>query len=195
MKQKEKLDLIVKTLYKFRDNGSLTIEKIYEKLNIPLNSRDEIYIIAERLRDDGYIKVTFTKGTTFAIITSYGIGYCEEDLSFSKNISLINNTYNTYNINNSSNNNIVSNSSNVTIAIQNYPEIEIKFKEIQQAILINDKISATKRENILALLQDIKASLEAGNKPKMSFEVLLSNVANFATLTSSVLQLRELIFR
>ncbi len=47
MKQIEKLELILRTLYKFRANGGSTMEEICETQNIPLNSRDEIQSLAE----------------------------------------------------------------------------------------------------------------------------------------------------
>ncbi|MEC5158044.1 hypothetical protein [Chryseobacterium sp. MP_3.2] len=77
MKQLEKLDLILKTLH---TNQNSTIEDICETQNIPLNSIDEIQILAKRLEDENYIRV-------FATITSYGIEYCEENLSFPRSNS------------------------------------------------------------------------------------------------------------
>ena len=84
-------------------------------------------------------------------------------------------------------------SSNVTFTIQNYPEIENKIKDIEQAILDSHEIHDAERENLKECLNDIKTSLESGKKPKCSFQVLLSNVANIGTIGQLVLQLGELI--
>ena len=193
MKQIEKLELILRTLYKFRANGGSTMEEICETQNIPLNSRDEIQSLAEWLKDKNYIKLKLTKGSTFVTINSHGIEYCEEDLGLLKNNSLINNIFNINNISNCPNTNIVLDSSNVTFTIQNYPEIENKIKDIEQAILDSHEIHDAERENLKECLNDIKTSLESGKKPKCSFQVLLSNVANIGTIGQLVLQLGELI--
>ncbi len=191
MKQAEKLNLILRTLHSC---GSSTIEEICEIQKIPINTYEEIKHLSERLRDEGYIKVTFTKGSTFATITSYGIEYCEEDSKPSKNNSLINNTFNIHNINNSPNSNIVLNSSKVNIKIQNCLEIEQKIKDIEQAILDSNEISVTEREDLKACLQDIKTSLDLQQEFKSPFFKLISLAANISTIASLVFQLGPLIF-
>ena len=110
-----------------------------------------------------------------------------------KNTSINNNIFNINNISNCPNTNIVLDSSNVTFTIQNYPEIENKIKDIEQAILDSHEIHDAERENLKECLNDIKTSLESGKKPKFSFQVLLSNVANIGTIGQLVLQLGELI--
>src|SRR5690554_6143745 len=82
MKQIEKLDTLMFGLYaRFKDgkqNGAL--EELVGNLQIPINGSEEVRLLADRLSDDGYIKIiSRNKQFVFASITSRGIEYCEED--------------------------------------------------------------------------------------------------------------------
>lgn len=193
MKQKEKLDLILKALYRNRHFLFSSLEDIIAELKIPIDSNNEIQNLAKRLEEERYIRIKLTKDCSFATITSYGIEYCEEDLSFSRSTYSVNNTFNIQNISESPNSNIISNSSKTNITIQNYPEIENIIKEIQDAILETKEISKTERENLEELLKDITTSLKEGQNPKFSIQKLLSNAGNFSSIGQLVIQLGQLI--
>lgn len=94
MKQSEKLDLILRELYKTKNDGTpYSISDIFRNLNIPLDSTFELLSIAELLKDDGFIK-SFTMLTDCdALLTSRGIKYCEENSYSNPGHSILTNNY------------------------------------------------------------------------------------------------------
>ena len=177
MKQSEKLDLLLRGLYSLKDHrGYKLMSEIVKQNELPI-LHQEIFTLAKRLQSDNYIDATFVMGgDCFAQINSYGIEYCEEDSYSYKGNSIITNNYN-ITVENSPNTNIVSQSTQVNIST-NYSQ---QYQEIMGA-LNSAEIEDAKREEILECLEEIKATLDAGQKPKYSFKSLLSLTADVATL-------------
>lgn len=194
MKQSEKLDLILKALYQIRHDGFYySIESICEANNIPVAPHNEVSMLAHRLNNDGYIKASFTKSDTSAILTSHGIEYCEEDSYSYQGHSIITNTYN-LTISNSPNANIISGSKNVNIQIHNYSEIKKKISEVRDAIENNDGISKDKQKNLVECLDEVETLIDADKKPKFSFKQLTEEGSNIAGIGSILIELGRLIF-
>ena len=194
MKQSEKLDLILRVLYQYRHDGQHhAIEAICEIQKIPVEPHNEVRALAHRLQDDGYIKATFTKGATLALLTSHGIEYCEEDSYAYRGHSIITNTYN-MTISNSPNANIVSGSSNVNIAINNYGDIKTKIEEIRQAVNNDTEVAATKKQEIKDCIDEVENNIDAGKKPKFSFNALAHLAGSVSEIGLLVIELGRLIF-
>jgi hypothetical protein len=101
MKQSEKLDLILKELYKHKNNGGYySLNEIFIELGIPINiAGQELVNLGNRLKNDGYVDVLrFEINDCIAQITTYGIEYVEEDSYSNSGTSIINNTYNSNNM-------------------------------------------------------------------------------------------------
>ena len=78
MKQPNKEDLILKSLYNYKNDASdHSFKLICQSLNIPIDNFWELQEIANRLREDGYINVRFTITDCYAKLTNDGIEYCE----------------------------------------------------------------------------------------------------------------------
>lgn len=194
MKQSEKLDLILKGLYKYKKKDSYpTIENICKEQNIPTDSDNEIRMLAHRLNGDNLIDARFTKSDTLVSLTSHGIEYCEENSYSIKGKAIIENMYNVT-ISNSPNTNIVSNSTNTSIQIKNSSEIKNKITEIHKSIEKNNEISIQEKENLFNCLEEIKTSIEIGKKPKFSFKQLTELGSNVAGISSLLIDLGKLIF-
>lgn len=79
MKQREKLDLILKRLYELRnDVHTHTLEDITKELDI-FESKEDVQRLADRLEGDNYIKVSGSREGLAVKIKSHGIEYSEED--------------------------------------------------------------------------------------------------------------------
>jgi hypothetical protein len=93
MKQSEKLDLILRELYKYKNDGKYySITSICESQNIPIDSQHEIFNISKRLHTDDFINQS-TYDDCAAELTSYGIEYCEENSYSYSGHSVITNNY------------------------------------------------------------------------------------------------------
>lgn len=194
MKQSEKLDLILRTLYQYRHDGRYySIESICETQHITVEPRNEVRMLAHRLKDDGNIKVMFTKSHTSAILTSYGIEYCEEDSYAYKGHSIITNTYN-LTISNSPNANIISNSSSVNIAINNYSDIKTKIEELKRAVNRAPEIDVKKKEEIIDCIEEVENNIDAGKKPNYSFNSLAHLAGSLSEVGILIIELKNLIF-
>lgn len=194
MKQSEKLDLILRALYQLRYDGNFhSFKSICETQNIPVEPQNEIRMLAHRLKDDGYINAVFTRSDAAAVLTSYGIEYCEEDSYSYKGHSIITNTYN-LTISNSPNANIVSSSTNVTIQIANHAEIKNKINELRKTVQSNADISDKKKQDLIDCLEEVETSIDAGKKPKFSFKQLTEQGSNVAGIGSLLVDLGQLIF-
>jgi Effector-associated domain 11 len=93
MKHIEKLDLVLRALYKYRFSGEN--HSIYEILKeIGDNpSLDEDRLIGQRLENENLIKLTSTKDSVSCKINSYGIEYCERSSHIDASMSIINFNY------------------------------------------------------------------------------------------------------
>lgn len=77
MKHVEKLDLVLRELYKYRFNGKkYSIKEIINNIGLDAMPREPI-IIGKRLEEEGLIEFTPTKESAYAKINSFGIEYCE----------------------------------------------------------------------------------------------------------------------
>ncbi len=80
MKQSEKLDLILKELYKHKYDGKYhSIADAFLLRKIPINIYVELRSLTQRLKDDGFIKVVFQRDDCFGELTTSGIEYCEKN--------------------------------------------------------------------------------------------------------------------
>lgn len=194
MKQAEKLDLILRELYRLRFDGKYySIEFIGKKIGITIESHDEARILTKRLEEDGFVISSITKDTCYVKLNSYGIEYCEEESYVHKGNSIITNTYN-MSITGSPNANIVSNSNDVNIEIANYQEINKKIGIIKNSINDDNSLSKDEKENILECLDEIENSLNLGRKPKFAFNQLTEIASNLAGIGSLIIDLGKLIF-
>lgn len=191
MKQSEKLDLILRELYKHKHDGHYhSIKEICDNLNIDIAANAEVPSLAHRLKNDSLINAHFMLNDAMASLTTYGIDYCEEDSYTYRGSSIITNNY--INVTNSPNANVVSNSSNVTITINNHQAIKNKITEIRDAAeTLTDQII---KQEILECLEEVEASIEAGKKPKYSFTYLANIAGGLAGVGSLVIELGKLIF-
>ena len=193
MKHTEKLDLILRELYKFKFDGNYyLLEKIFEDGIILIDGNDEITKTAKRLEGDGFINATYTSDGCFVEINSFGVEYCESDSYTYKNHSIITNNYN-LSITNSPNANIVSSSNEVQIIITNQAEIKNKIKEIKESLDLSEVENDLKLE-LKDCLSEIETCLEADKKPKFAFKQLLELGSDFAGISALILELGKLIF-
>ncbi len=193
MKHTEKLDLILRELYKYKfDGNNYSLKEICEEGTIQINPLNEVRIIAKRLERDGFINADFTFDDCFVEINSYGVEYCEGDSYTYKNESLITNNYN-LSISNSPNANIVSSSNNINITISNISEIKDKINEIRN--VINSLEEENEIESDLKdCLIEIETIIESNRKPKITFSKLIELGADFSSISGLILELGKLIF-
>lgn len=183
MKQSEKLDLILRELYKYKNDGkNHSLGFICQSSNIPIDSDIEFYKLANRLKKDGFISASFTHNDCFADLTSYGIEYCEENSYTYKGHSIITNNYN-LSIVNSSNVNVVNESTNVTIS-QNINEANQAIENIKKIIATDNTIEKEKVTEILECLNEIQESLKNNQKPKFSIKYLIDIAGGIASISS-----------
>ena len=185
MKQSEKLDLILRELYKHKHESKYYyISVICKTLSIPYASINELYQLTDRLHDDGYVIKNNTLEYCSAKITSSGIEYCEEN-SYSYFGHPINT--NKYNISivNSPNSNIVTQSSDVTIT-QNISQANHAIEKIREAIATDQTIDDSNAKDIIECLNEIQKSLENNQKPKFAIKSLLGIASNIASISSWV---------
>jgi hypothetical protein len=193
MKHKEKLDLVLRTLYTLGvDKKDQLLREICDSNNIPLTSDDELDLIAKRLEADGFIRCIRISAGIYALLTSKGIEYCEEDSYAYKGQPIISNNYN-LNIINSPNANIVSSSSNIRIAFNNQIDIKNKIKEFKTVVDKDSNISSKEKQDILDCLEEVEANIEAGRKSRFAFKHLVELASNVAGVGSLLLDLGQLI--
>ncbi len=185
MKQSEKLDLILRELYKYKNDGKYhSIGLICQSLNIPLESLSELNKIATRLKDDGFIKASITLQDCSGELTSYGIEYCEENSYSYSGHSIITNNYN-ISIVNSPNSNIVNQSSNVAIT-QNIGEVNQAIEKIRETIENDNTIEKSKMHEIIECLNEIQESLKNNQKPKFAIKSLIDIAGGISSIASWV---------
>lgn len=190
MKQSEKLDLILRELYKYKNNGKYYyIGQICQSLDIPIDSVLEINKLSHRLKDDGFINAMFTHNDCSAELTSYGIEYCEEDSYSYSGYSVITNNY-SISIANSPNANIVSQSSNITIT-QNTGEANIAIEKIREAVSTDSSMERTKAEEILECLNEIQDCMRSNQKPKYAIKSLIDIAGGISSISAWILVLGQ----
>ncbi len=185
MKQSEKLDLILRELYKYKNDGKYySIGWICETHNISLDSVLELNKLAHRLKDDGYINTMFKHNDCMAELTTYGIEYCEEDSYSYSGHSIITNNY-SISIVNSPNSNVVNQSSNVNIS-QNISKASKAVEKIREAIAIDTTIDKNIATEILDCLNEIQESLKNNQKPKFAIKSLINIAGGISSIASWV---------
>jgi hypothetical protein len=189
MKQSEKLDVILRSLYKYRDDGQYhSVKEILESHNIAI-TLEEIPRLAFRLRDDGFVDLIAAVPDDYLCqINSYGIEYCEGDSYTYKGSSLISNNYN-LTISNSPQSSIVAGSQNVTITTYNLVEVEKKITEIKNALDADRSINQNRRNEILECLSEVEQAVKNGGSPKYSLRSLLSLTADITAVAQLVYSL------
>ncbi len=184
MKQSTKLDLILKELYKYKNDGYLySIASICDELNIPLDSLMEVRSLATRLRDAGLINGQFKLHDFSAQLTSHGIDYCEEDSYTYSGHSIVNNNYNNISITNSPNTNIVNNSSNVEIS-SSINEVSESIERIFEVLVTDNTIDESKLTEISECLKEIQESLKNNQKPKFAIKSLIEIASGISSIGS-----------
>jgi hypothetical protein len=190
MKQSEKLDLILRELYKHKNEGTyLSIGWICQELDIPLDSALELNRLAHRLKEDGYIKTIFSHNDCSAELTSYGIDYCEENSYTYSGNSIITNNY-SISIVDSPNSNIVNESQNVTIT-QTVGEANQAIEKIRETINSDPSIDKEKIVEILDCLNEIQEGIKNNQKPKFAIKTLIDIAGGIASIASWVTTLGQ----
>ncbi|MBP1631402.1 MAG: hypothetical protein H6Q15_2295 [Bacteroidetes bacterium] len=190
MKQSEKLDLILRELYKYKnDDKYYSIGWICQSLSIPLDSPLELNKLAHRLKDDGYINPLFSHNDCSAELTSYGIEYCEDNSYTYSGHSIITNNY-SISIVNSPNSNIVNQSSNVTIT-QDITEASQAVEKIRETVALDTTIDKEKAAEILECLNEIQDNLKSNQKPKFAIKSLIDLASGISSISSWVTTLGQ----
>jgi len=190
MKQTVKFDLILKELYKHKNDGLYySIGGICNALNIPVDSDMEINKLGHRLKNDGLINTMFKHNDVLAELTSHGIDYCEDNSYSNPGHSVITNNYHV-SVVNSSNVNVVNESSNVTIT-QNISEADHAIEQIREALPMDHSISQDKATEILECLNEIQLALKNNQKSKYSIKSLLDIAGGIASIASWVTVLAQ----
>lgn len=127
MKQTEILDLLLKGLYEKGKDRFYSLSLIINEYSIPVETHEELFRLAKRLENDGFItKPIHTRCDVSSRLSSLGIDYCEGDSYTNKGSAIINNTY-TINIDNSPSAIIVAQSQEV--------QLDTKKEDIKQDLI------------------------------------------------------------
>lgn len=186
MKQKEKLDLILKRLYQNRHtkNSYLSIYAILQELCI-YESDEEARTLATRLKDDHMVDAISTRGGVELKITSYGIDYCEEDSYSHAGIPAVALNYTIH-----GNAVFGDNNSNISQRISYGQESQELLRKIAEGIDSSAELSESQKTQALECVGDIEEKLQAQKKVSAyQWSNLLNCTANIAQVTSFALQL------
>lgn len=191
MKQSQKLDLILKELYKHKNDGKFySIGQICKSLNIPLDSNLEINKLGHRLESDGFIRTSFTRTDCSAELTTHGIDYCEENSYSYKGQAVITNNY-SFSIVNSQNSNIISHAADIKITY--YNEIRDAIEKIKECISNDSSIDRAKASEILECLNEIQKSIDNNHKPKFAIKSLIEITAGLSSIASWITTLGQCV--
>lgn len=187
MKQSEKLDLILKTLYERQDKRG-EMHELLSKYNIEVSGTDAS-IMGRKLAKEGLIDfIEVVGGGGFVSLTGDGVAYVEEDSYSHKGHAIINNNYN---ISNSQNTSFVSNSSQVSIN-QSIGTISQKINEIANNIKVDSSIDDKQKEELLTCLEEVSQGIKDNRTPKWAFSSLMNMSANIASVAQLVIQLGQM---
>lgn len=89
MRQVEKLDLLLKTLYRIRLEGYYPLTDICKENDLPIKTNPELEKLIKQLQSAGYISSLHAADECFAQITPEGIAYAQRDSYTYKGQSLI----------------------------------------------------------------------------------------------------------
>lgn len=190
MKQSEKLDYILKTLYKVRhQEGFSRLKEIIRASNISTSSTDEIDTLTDRLIADKFIDAhLFEDGDGLIKLTSQGIDYVEGDSYTSKGVPINHVFYNTT-ISNSTGISVVNDSHDVNVNISNNSKLNNKLDELISAINSNTEASKIQQIEMIECIYEIKSSISQDRTSKYAFQSLLNIASNFAGIGSLVLEI------
>jgi hypothetical protein len=190
MKQSEKLDLMLRELYKYKNNGSYySLSWICQTIDIPIESDLELNRLAHRLKNDGYINTQFTHNDCNAELTTYGIEYCEEDSYSYSGSPIVTNNY-SISITNSPNSNIVSQANNVTIT-QNISEVGQAIEKIREVVTTDLALNRQTASDILECLNEIQDTLKGNKMPKFAVKSLIDITGGISSIASWVVILGQ----
>ena len=182
MKEKEKLDLILRAFYQYRNEvNPVSIQKLCSDNKIPIENRQEQNRLVKELDTHGYIKL-FGNTAAAAIITSNGVQYCEEDSFGNPGYAIV------YNIStiNGSDNILIVNSSGISVNKNAATEI---LNKILKAIEKDNEVSNTQKEAIMTQLKEVQNAINAKGDPSNSLLRLLAVGANVASIGSFLFDL------
>ena len=191
MKQKEKLDLLLKQLYNHKaDHQYADVYDIFALMKDEV-SETEAELMVQRLEDLNLIEKIFTKDGLSAKITSKGIEYCEED-SFAQNGSpIVNNHYN-LNIKNSPNSNIINQSSNVKIG-SDIEQIDSLLNDILEKIISDQGLAESRKNDIKKCVEEIKNNLKEDKVPEFGLKTLLSLLSDVSSVSGLAINLAQYV--
>lgn len=182
MKQSEKLDLILRELYQYKNDGTRrSIGFICRSINIPLDTYNEIHTLTGKLKNDGYVKANFLNNDCNAELTSHGIEYCEENSYSYNGNSLITSNY-SISIINSPYSNIVNKSSYTNIT-QNFSEANYAVEKIRKFITNDNAFDIKQVTEMLECLNEIQESLKINRRPKFAIKSLLDITADISSIS------------
>lgn len=182
IKQSEKLDIILRSLYDLRFDGKYySLKEILTNNNVN-SSVDEVFALGKKLEADGHINFLGSHNDVFGSITTEGIEYVEDD-SYSVTGSPITNNHYNISIVNSPNANYVNRSSNVSIS-QSFNGVDEVIKNIRETIQKESGIDREIIENVLECLGEIEHTVKNGGKPKYAVKSLLDIAGGISSVAS-----------
>lgn len=189
MKHKEKLDVVLRGLYRYRFDGKYyPILQILEEQGLTYDINEPRHI-AKRLNEDGYVKMVATKDRTSVCITSKGVEYCEQDSYALPGNSIVN----IYNID-STNSNLNIGSGNQQITEQFHNQLD-DIKEIKKELTYLKEVDKALIKEISECLDEIEEKIKHEKKvSSVLLKGLLSITADLTTLFPLVEKLSNRIF-
>lgn len=181
MKQTEKLDLILKGLYK-------DPEHYHSLKGILLDAGegatvDEIHQLGQKLKSDGYMLFWGGPDDVAGQITINGKIYVEGDSYTYRGRAIISNHYN-ISIVNSPNANLVNQSRGVSIDQSSSATATEAVENIRQTINASKELDPNLSREILECLQEIEQGIKEGRRPKFAIKSLLDVAANVSQISS-----------
>lgn len=194
MKQSEKMDLLLKELYKYKHDGKFySLAGFCHELGISYEPYNELVTLGHRLKSDGYIDVTFYPDAPYAKLNSYGIEYCEEDSYTYHGKAIINNNYNI--IKNSPNAAIMAHSPHSSIKINDGEDIKRMIDDLKATVIDSALITGQSQVDIMECLDEISTSTDAGKKPRFALDKLIEITSGISDIGSFVIALRETVMK
>ncbi|MBD2701485.1 hypothetical protein IC229_12615 [Spirosoma sp. BT702] len=189
MKQVEKLDLALKSLYE-KTGKSGDIVKLLSEKGVDVNL-DDAHILGRRLADTGYVKFVATNTGAWVDMKSEGIEFVEGDSFTYRGQSIITNNYHNAIIN-SPNANLVSKSNQVNIT-QNSSNIQQTIERIREALGSDSSVNPEKKQELVECLQEVEDGVKVGKAPKYAFKALTELASDFSSVSGFVIQLGQLL--
>lgn len=93
MKQVEKLDILLRTLYGCRYEGYYPLTQMWIQKALPMSMKTDLVRLITRLKNDDLVDVLSAQDEYFAQITEKGIAYCERDSYTYRGFPLLTNQY------------------------------------------------------------------------------------------------------